>query len=438
MKKILKYLLLLPLIGGAFSFISARKEAETVVATESDTYPRNGSSGTIFYATGFNSDDCGVALYCFNSESDHTWSEVYDYICYGSYVRVMIPYQNDNPRTWAKFIVCTYYKNKNPHVDGWDGVKKQSVDISFSQFLYAANVIQNTGTNDQGKYTVSTANAKYYGIKSEERIYLDLSGFTGWESDDAKFALYFAHPVGNNSDGWSKANNIGNSYFSSFLWKVNGQDNDHLYEGIVPYQYDVATLWNSVKAFRYAPSASEPGNGEVWNQSQELHFTSDNHNKNLIRIDDWGHGEIYSTISKEDRLEFFGKYFLNLIECSGHGNIDVTSLERWDMMEYEYVYHLARDYQGDVWKSNADENGSFIEKAMARYDYIVLYKKYDHKDFINRAESPNKTVYANEYINGIQPLTTSKNLTIYIAIISVVAVSSIGLLVIVKRKKYQK
>ena len=437
MKKLLKYLLLLPLIGGAFAFTSHGKETKPVEAAQTDTYPRAGSSGTIFYASGFHSDDCGVALYCYNSESDNAWSERYDYISYGSYTRVMIPYQNGNAKTWSYFIVCSYYKDRNPYVDGWSGVKKQSVNIPFSQFLNAANVIYPSGT-EGGKYTVGTTYNPYYGIKSEEHIYLDLSNFTDWDKDGAKFALYFSHPSSRNSDGWSQANNIGDSYFNSFLWKVNGQTNDHLYEGIVPKQYGVETIWNSVKAIRYASDAYEPGNGTVWNESQELHFTNENHNLNLIGIDNWGHGEFTTSISRADRVEYYGRYFLDTVQCSGHGNSDVTTSGQWDALKDEYVYHLDRNYQGDVWKTVADKSGSLIAQAMARYDYIVLYKQYDHEDFINRAESPNKTVYSSEAYAGIQPYTTDKKSVIYIVVIAVVSISSVGLLIVTKRKKALK
>lgn len=438
MKKLLKYLLLLPLLGGVFAFTSHGQETKPVEAAQTDTYPRGGASGVVFYATGFHSDTTGVALYCFNSGSDYAWSERYDYVCYGSYARVMIPYKDGASKTWSKFIVCSYYKNKNPYTDGWDGVAKQSVDIFFSDFPYAANVIQATGTNGEGKYTVNTAHNYYYGISSEEHIYLDLSGFTGWDTDGAKFALYFANPSGGNSGGWSQANNIGNSYFNSFLWKVNGQTNDHLYEGIVPKQYGASTIWNSVKAIRYSSDAYEPGNGTVWNESQELHFTNENNTLNLIGIDDWGHGELISSISRSDRVEFYGRYFLDTVQCSGTGNSDSTTSEQWNALKEEYVYHLNRNYQGDVWNTVADKSGTLIAQAMARYDYIVLYKQYDHEDFINRAESPNKTVYSSEAYSGIQPYATEKKSVIYIVVIALASISLVGLLIVAKRKKALK
>ena len=435
MRKIIKYLLLLPLIGGAFTFVSASKETNPVEAAQTDTYPNNGSSGTVFYASGFHSDDCGVALYCYNSESDNAWSERYDYISYSSYTRVMIPYQNGNPKTWSYFIVCSYYKDKNPYVDGWSGVKKQSVNIPFSQFLYAANVIYPSGTQD-GKYTVGTSYNPYYGIQSEEHIYLDLSSFIDWDKDGAKFALYFSHPSSRNSDGWSQANNIGDAYYNSFLWKVNGQTNDHLYEGIVPKQYGASTIWNSVKAIRYASDAYEPGNGTVWNESQELHFTNENHNLNLIGIDNWGHGELTSSISSSDRVEFYGRYFLDTVQCSGTGSSDSTTSEQWNALKEEYVYHLDRYYQGDVWKTVANKSGSLIAQAMARYDYIVFYKHYDHEDFINREDEDSGYVPISSGLAfGTESYVDAKKSSIYIVIISVASISVLGLVIVVKRKK---
>ena len=46
---------------------------------------------------------------------------------------------------------------------------------------------------------------------------------------------------------------------------------------------------------------------------------------------------------------------------------------------------LTADAQNEVFKASADEQGNNIEKAMARYDYIVFFKNYSgYTDFINR------------------------------------------------------
>lgn len=442
MNKLFKHLLLaLISIGlvGAASFLVSPKTS-SVQADTTETYPRNGQSGVIMYVNGqstyFNSGEADLAVCCWNN-SGSAWTERLTYRCFGDMIRVMLPYKNGASQTWSYFKICRYNPSLDPQTSGDAGVYNETDSIPFSIFIQAQNTITINGYNgDKLTYAEMRSVTNYYGVKAENHMYLDLSGFTDWEQKNAKFALYFACPSSTNETRWGQAYSTG-GYYSSFCWKVEGQDNDHLYECIVPnlYSGNSFNLWNLVIAVRFDPVASEPGWSNVWNQTQNLSFNSSNHTGNMIHIDGWNHGEfdVTNSISQETRIGFYGSYFLDTVVCSGSGNSDATTSSMWNSVKVAYENHLSRVFQGVVWTTEASETGSQIAKAMARYDYIVLYKQYNHEDFINRQESPNKTTYQAVTVTG-EPLDDGVGV-ILVVVVCLLSITAIATIIILKAKK---
>ena len=437
MKKLSKISIFLSVICGAFalfSFGSKRSNAQ-VLADQTTNYPRGGGSGQVLYVNGsgtyFNSDQADLAVYCYNN-SGSAWSDKVSYRCFGDMLRVMLPYKNGQAQTWSHYIVCRYNPNMDPASNGFDGVYNQTDDIPFSSMQYGHNTVNITGYNGN-KLNYQFSSNNYYGVRGENHVYLDLSSFTNWEEAGAKFAIYFAYPNSTNESRWSQSNSSG-GYYSSFMWKVNGQDNDHLYEGIVPniYQGNSYNLWNMVIAVRFNPEASQPDWNYKYNQTQNLSFNSSNHNANMIRITDWDYGELDATnsISSATRLEFFGRYFLNTVTCSGTGASDATTSEMWNNVKNEYINHISRPFQGDIWLAESGGD-SLLSQAITRYDYIVFYKQYDHEDFINRLESENVTQYS-----SLQPFISDKrdHNSILLVVVMLVSLSSMGLIIVLKHK----
>lgn len=418
-----------------FSSLLNNVKSQPALADETDLYPRSGTSGTLMYVNGqgtyFKDNEAKLAICCWNSGGS-AWSEFYTYRCFGDMIRVMIPYKNGQSQTWSNFKICRYNPSMNPQTDGDSGVYNETDTISFGSLMYAQNTFLITGYNNS-KLTYSVTTSKYYGIKAENHMYLDLSGFTEWEDLNAKFAIWFSAPNSNNESRWSLGNSEG-GYYSSFCWKVNGQDNDHLYECIVPniYSGDSRNLWNMVIAVRFNPEASEPNWDYKWNQTQNLSFNSSNHNANMIRISGWtdGYLDADNVISNESRLDFYGRYFNANVVCSDDGNSDATTSTMWSTVKNEYKNHLSRFAQGDVWKTIGNEDGNEIAKAMARYDYIVFYKQYNHEDFINRKDSPNLTQYSVSKLNN-----ESGDIVSLIAIVVGVSLLSVTLVVVISIKK---
>lgn len=436
MGKLRKPLFLFSLLFGLFaiSLASPSIEATETNADQATSYPRNGQSGTLLYVNGagtyFKQGEADLAIYCFKDGAS-AWSEKISYRMSGDLLRAMIPYNNGESTTWSSFIICRYNPAKDPSSDGFGGSFNQTENISFSSLLYAQNTINITGYDGNGKlnYTVSTND--YYGIRGETHMYLDLSGFPSWEEGGAKFALYFAYPNSTNENRWSQVYS-GESYLSSFCWKVEGQDNDHLYECIVPNLYaNGANIWNMVIAVRFDPSANEPNWNNKWNQTQNLIYNANNHTANMIHISGWNDGylDTVNIISQTSRLDFFGSYFLANATCSGDGKSDATTEEGWERAKAAYQ-HLSRLLQGEVWKCDPSASESLLAQAMERYDYIVLYKQYKHEDFINRKESP-----ANSE-SQIATIPHSMNIGAIIGVVAIAVVTlASGIIIFVKVKR---
>ena len=451
MKKLKPLLFLfLSLTLGVGSFLTAsivnKEETKVSYADRESTFPGNGNSGAIMLVNGqstyFNTGEADLAIYCFNSNSDYAWSDRVDYRVYGDTLRVMLPYKNGQSTTWSKFIICRYNPSMEPAINGWDGVYNQSDDLSFANlFPRGQNTITISGY-DNKKLTIAsmTVSNPYYGIRGENHIYLDLSDFQSWEEENAKFGIYFACPNSTNEARWGLECST-DGYYASFCWKVNGQDNDHLYECIIPnfYAGSVANIWNMVIAVRFPKEAVTPSwENIIWNKTQNLTFNSTNHTANMIHVDGWDHAELdnVNIISKDDRLEYYGRYFTNTVTCSGDGNSDATTKAMWDAVKFEYEHHICKKLQGEIWLYDTEGKTTLIADAVRRYDYIVAYKGYNHEDYINR--HPSDSGSGELYNYGLNSDDNSVTQIILGSIIVLSLMSFTAVTVIKKKKRISK
>lgn len=447
MKKITKLFSILSLfllVGVAAPLISSNK-VSNVSAASDIPYPGNGRSGTLMFVNGkgefFVRGVANLAIICKDSNGREAWSEQSDYRISGDDIRVVLPYYNGQGVTWSHFKICRYNPNMNPQTDGYSGCYNTSDWVGFSVMSPRGQNTMRVDGYDNDYLVISPFmdQNRSWGIAPDSHIYLDLSRFTGWENDEAKFAFYFACPEFNNSNAWGQSYYDG-TYYTSFCWKVNGQDNPHLYECVVP-SVNNNKLWNLVIALRFSKDTVSPSFESAWNTTGNLTFVKDTSESNIIAVTDWNSGEIdaENIITKASRLDFYGQYFMDTVVCSGSGDKDSTTEEMWNKVRYEYEHQLSRTYQGDIWTTVADKSttASRIAQAMARYDYIVLYKtEYGHYDFINRKESPNKTVYeARLYLTEF---ANEDNVIIPILIIASISVLSLATLILIKKKKYNK
>ncbi len=78
---------------------------------------------------------------------------------------------------------------------------------------------------------------------------------------------------------------------------------------------------------------------------------------------------------------------------------------------------------------------TLLAQAIKRYDYIVLYKKSNHEDFINRKDSPKKTeTFDSLYLNMEEKKVNSAAIIIIISA-SILTLATFSLLVLKLKKK---
>ena len=423
MKKISRLLFLVALFSCGLTFaMQKNQKAETAeAATQSPSLPGGGNPGSIIFIDGGGTyfNDVDAVLYCWNSTSN-AFSAKSSYRISGTdKIAVRLP----SGGTWTHFKVLRYNRSMEPSINGWDGVYNESPNYGFGEtFQYYQNSfgIKNWNMEITDRYPTAYT---HYGINGGERVYLDLSEFTDWDSDYAKFAIYFADPFLSTGDAWS-----------SMMTKVEGAGNDHLYECTVPGSN---VIWNLAIPVRFNPDVEIPGwHDGQWNKTNDIRFDSTNHNSNVLKVTDWSSGEVKSeTITRSQRVEMYGQCFLDTVGCSGNGNSDATTAAQWEKVKTQYQ-NMHTDYQGDVWTTiaNKDIEATKVAQAMARYDYILFYKKYNHEDFINRGGSEYQTQYAASRISVLKN-AENNSASLMIAIIASVSLISVSILIVVKKSR---
>lgn len=299
-----------------------------------------------------------------------------------------------------------------------------------------------TYKTDEGTFTYS-----FYGIYSGSHMYMSISDISGWEWDSAKLAINFCRSNVNLNGAWSSqySNTTRTSATMSecFAWKVNGSNDQYLYECIVPQYQGQNVYWSCVIGVRFNSSTASPGwSNNVLNKTGDQFYNADDYTCNMLWVNaatggSWsGGGYIRTdkTISDDTRAGYYGTYFISEITCSGSGSITSPS-SNWSNVKSEYNQHLSTAVQGKVWTTTAAASGTDLVKAMYRYDYIVFHKGYSgYDDFINRAKSSGKSFSS----SNVSALLFGKNINaniIVIASISIIAVSTIGGYFFYKRRK---
>lgn len=120
----------------------------------------------------------------------------------------------------------------------------------------------------------------------------------------------------------------------------------------------------------------------------------------------------------------FAKLFLSAFNCDSTGTTAPTFNISWDKLSSEYSSLLA-DYQTSIKGATGNQTGTDIEKAVARYDYVVA--KYGYDNFINRS------ILSANQINILN--NKGNNLVILTVILSAASVVSLCSLFVFKKKK---
>ncbi len=240
-------------------------------------------------------------------------------------------------------------------------------------------------------------NADYYAGRESNiknnlpygEIYLDLTEFTGWEGDNAKFGFYFFDD-----------NN--HSAFSDLAASVPLQD--HIY--IASYELDF-TPTNMI-GIRLNSSCTTPSWGDKWNQTQNLAF----YQYGVIGVtgSDYGWSDTLATVkitrSSEEIEVILDNYKRNSEGKSEHYN-DYIDLQEDD--EFVINYNSTSYHNWDclpIFDDNFsyDETTSKIKVEIAG-TYSFYFKAYEteevhHDVFISKPEVAFADAWAQAFLEG--------------------------------------
>ena len=439
-------------VGATLSYTKASKSVVETSAAKTGSF--SGKSGEVLYVNGTTGEtsyfsDVGCAVYCFDSSNSTTinaWSEISTYRVYNDYIALVIPKFGDTEKTWDRFIIVrTKATSGTP---SWDAgaVYNQTQDLEYNWFT-DHNCVQITGySGDQMTYQF--AYYTHYGIKSRSHVYVNVPANFNWHDAGAKFGIYFAHSDTYAGDGWGSAYDPTHTTLSaSFLWEVNGHTNatnEKLYEAIVPQLNGVDVIWNLVIIARVNPSSSVPAFTN-WGQSADFYYNENKNNYNKFVVAGYNlEPTVDTTITDATRANYYGQYFLDTVKCSGDGLSDKTTSAMWTSVKNEYKQHLSNDVQWIAYKATANEGGSLIEQAMARYDYICFAKHYNHEDFINRSSTGSGSAYAGTTLGASQTsaldvlVGSTNNSSTLIIVITIASLSVLGGYIFIRRRKATK
>ena len=240
-------------------------------------------------------------------------------------------------------------------------------------------------------------NADYYaGRESNIRnnlpygeIYLDLTEFTDWEGDNAKFGFY----IFDNND---------HKAFSNLAVSVPLQD--HIY--IASYELEFTPT--NIIGVRFNSSCTTPNWDDKWSQTQNLAF----YQYGVIGVTDWGNGwsdalaTVKITRGSEEIEVILDNYKRNNEGKSEHYN-DYIDLQKDD--EFVINYNSTSYHNWDclpIFDDNFsyDETTSKIKVEIAG-TYSFYFKAYEteevhHDLFISKPEVAFADAWAQAFLNG--------------------------------------
>ena len=121
--------------------------------------------------------------------------------------------------------------------------------------------------------------------------------------------------------------------------------------------------------------------------------------------------------------------FLSTVVCDGTGNT-APSTSNWSTMSTRAGYLFDQDKDA-LRTANLVEDGTVIEQAMYRYNYIISkYGASTYSNFLTRTISSSNVNYA--------LLNEDSNMVLVIILVSAISITSIGCLLLIKKKKTSK
>ncbi len=342
-----------------------------VAATPHELRQANASvtSGDLFFVdisgqTGWKNDGAYIAVYFFNSDSDHQWVSSASKSAYtGNIYQFTVPGSN---KTWSNAIAVRL--NSSSATPNWDNKWNKTNDISLGN----NNGIKITGW-DSGEA------ATFNGIDSGTQFYANYNSASWWNTGSDQY-MYFFDAQDGSAAVWQPMYDVHEAR------KTDNTGNDLILECTVPNN----TTYYGAIAVRIK-SGMTPSFDNKEQQSVDYKPVSESDVNNAIVLGDGGWGKPASitssySIGDEQRAKWYGYYFLSETN-SNCGSKTAPSSSVWSELETEYS-HMPSGAQSivknaDASKYDAGTANDSYEEAIRRYDLIVSLR--GSSNFMNRS-----------------------------------------------------
>lgn len=281
----------------------------------------------------------------------------------------------------------------------------------------AKNVITITGwgASDCGYNTIDSTKVV---LLANRPVMFDAGGNADWFNADAK--------------SYVRLNAMSSDYYgytSSESWHELTRINTSGYLYFVPSQTIIADM---VIATR---NNGQSGWDYVWGQTTDivveygfnpLYITNILNTQSDVGSYNWKGDGAQATAS------WYGYYFMDKITCSGLGDVTFSSSAWTDVTDM--YSKLTSHVQDTIFTTVGDQEGTNIEKAMARYDYIVFFKHYGYTDFISRGNAGSGKSISGYYFNYFEAITFDFQSSIFISLVVCGAICSALVILIIKKR----
>ena len=139
-------------------------------------------------------------------------------------------------------------------------------------------------------------------------------------------------------------------------------------------------------------------------------------------------GSLYITTVAAATADEWSQYFLANVGCDATGRTEPTG---WSTCATEYA-KLSGDAKDIVYKAEADENGDFVQKAVARYDAALRSHPSLSHFIVDSSDKPRGGAYETPYvvINN-----SNSGVIIGVSVVAIISISAIGGYFFLRKKK---
>lgn len=232
------------------------------------------------------------------------------------------------------------------------------------------------------------------------------------------------------------------------VWTVSGTNGSFTFENDGDYLYGIKNVTNSKTYYNIYANGTSSSDGITWTANLNSSNTGfDLFNSQGVYLEYYGSYDEFTGYSKSanEPINFYRKTtkttdiytaeefatdFLGSITCNNNGATAPTLSRSWSELAALYAT-VDTDHKTVLVNAIANESGSIIEQAMARYDFLC--RKYsEFNNFIGRSSANASNSISNLVYKS---LFGDKALVIALSIVSGVVVAGAIILISLKKKR---